>query len=74
MRTTIDIDPEILRQVEKITGESSPSKAVNQVLAEFVRRRKVEELIALAGKLDWIDNWRELEEAELEELNKLQWP
>jgi Arc/MetJ family transcription regulator len=74
MRTTLDIDPKVLKQVEKITGESSASKAVNKVLAEFVRRQSIEELIAMAGKVDWIDNWRELEKAELEGMKRQQWP
>jgi len=67
MRTTLDINPDLLETVEKITGEKSPSKAVNAALAEFIRSHMVEELIALAGHVEIEGNWRELEEGELEE-------
>ena len=70
MRTTIDIDPELLAEAEKITGEMSPSKAVNAALRELVRRQKLRELRDMLGTMDWEDNWRELEELEMEELRK----
>jgi hypothetical protein len=35
MRTTYDIDPELVREVLKRTGEKSASKAINKVLSEF---------------------------------------
>jgi len=73
MRTTLDVDRELLEEIEKLTREKSPSKAVSKALREYIRRQKVEELIALAGKVDLIDNWRELEERELEEMAKTQW-
>jgi hypothetical protein len=49
------------------------SKAVTRALEDYVRRRKIEELIALAGKFDIEENWRELEELELAKMKKLEW-
>jgi Arc/MetJ family transcription regulator len=68
MRTTIDIDPRTLEDVEKLTGEKSPSKAVNKALSEYVRRRKLQELRDLLGTMDLEDNWREMEQLEMKEL------
>jgi Arc/MetJ family transcription regulator len=68
----LDIDPELLHRVEEITGESSPSKAVNLALKEFVRRRKLNELRQLLGTMNLEDNWRELEHAELEYMRRYQ--
>ena len=70
MRTTIDIDEKLLNEAEKITGESSPSKAVNAALRELVRRQKLRELGELIGKGGLIDNWREMEELELKEMRE----
>jgi Arc/MetJ family transcription regulator len=67
MRTTVDIDEKLLAEAERITGETSPSKAVNAALRELVRRQKLRELRDLIGKGGLIDNWRELEELELKE-------
>lgn len=70
MRTTLDIDPRLLEQIEEITGESSPSKAVNKAMAEFIRKERLAKLRAslisgdLIGSLN--DTWREDEERELE--------
>ncbi|HEY7466575.1 MAG TPA: type II toxin-antitoxin system VapB family antitoxin [Dehalococcoidia bacterium] len=73
MRTTVDIDPKLLEEVERIAGEKTLSKAVTRALEDYVRRRKIEELIALAGKVDIEENWRELEELELAKMKKLEW-
>ena len=70
MRTTLDIDNRLLEQVAKTTGEKTLSKAVSRALDEFLRRRKIERLIELAGKIDLVDNWRELEEIELQEMER----
>jgi hypothetical protein len=66
MRTTIDLDPFLLEQIEEITGESSPSKALNKLMADAVRKKKLAKLKvdiesgALIGTLN--DTWREDEE------------
>jgi Arc/MetJ family transcription regulator len=73
MRTTVDIDPNLLEEVERIAGEKTLSKAVTRALEDYVRRRRIEELIALAGKVDIEENWREIEELELAKMKKLEW-
>lgn len=73
MRTTLDIDTKLLEQIIVVTGEKNRGKAVNKVLTEWIRRIRIEELKALAGKIELDDNLRELEELELKEMAKLQW-
>jgi Arc/MetJ family transcription regulator len=70
MRTTIDIDEKLLEAAEKITGEKSPSKAVNTALRELVRRQKIRELREMLGTTNWEDNWKALEELELEKTRR----
>ena len=58
MRTTLDIDRELLDKVVETTGERSKTKAVNKALQEYVRRVSVSELREMAGKYV-IDDTRE---------------
>ena len=65
MRTTLDIDPELLEEAEKLTCEKSPSKAVNKALREYIRQSRVQRLLASLGKrpLD-LDDWYEFRHRE----------
>ncbi len=51
MRTTLDIDPDLLDSVVAATGEKTKSKAVNAALKEYIRRKHVQELIDSWGKI-----------------------
>ena len=52
MRTTLNIDDEILAEVIKATGEKSKSKAVNMALGRYVRQKKIENLLSMAGNME----------------------
>ena len=73
MRTRIDIDAKLLEQILIATGENSKSKAVHTALEKYVRDWAIEGLRSIAGKVDIEDNWRELEEMELEDMRNLSW-
>ncbi len=51
MRTTLNIDNELLDSVVKATGEKTKSKAVNAALKEYIRRKHVQEFIDSWGKI-----------------------
>ncbi len=70
MRSTLNIDTKLLEQVIVLTGEKNKDKAVNKVLAEWIRRIRIGELKAMAGKIEIDDNLKELEELELEDMIK----
>ena len=65
MRTTLDIDTELLDSVLAATGEKTKSKAVNVALKEYIRRQLVQELIDSWGTIV-VDDYRE-EAAKLDE-------
>ena len=73
MRTTLNIDEDVIGKVVKATGEKSKSKAVNKALKEYLKRKAIDELRAMSGKIDIEDNWRELEKLEIEEQKKIHW-
>ena len=65
MRTTLDVDPDLLDAVVETTGEKTKSKAVNAALKEYIRRRHVQELIDSWGKIivdDYSEQALQLEE------------
>lgn len=65
MRTTLNIDEELLEKGVELTGETSKSKAVNKALEEHVRRMRIEHLLSLLGKLDLdLDDWYEFRHIE----------
>ena len=51
MRTTLDIDGELLDKVVDATGERTKSRAVNAALKEYIRRKHVQELVDSWGKI-----------------------
>lgn len=67
MRTTLDVDRNLLDQVVEATGEHSNSAAVDRALSEYLRRKSVDDLREIAGNIDLANNLRELEALELEE-------
>jgi len=68
MRTTVDIPRDLLTELMALSGARKKKDAVRMAVEEFVRRRKLAELLEMPGKLDLRDVSRELEEAELDEL------
>ncbi len=72
MRTTLDIDSKLLEGVVEETGEKNKSKAVSRALEEYIRARKIDQFRAVAGKMDIVDNWRELEELEVRRQRELE--
>ena len=73
MRTTLDVDPDLLDAVVETTGERSKTKAVSKALEEYVRRKRVAELREIAGKIDLVNNLRDLEALELREMERMEW-
>lgn len=60
MRTTINIDDQTLDFVMKETGAATKTEAIRQALEDYVRRRKIEKLISLGGKVKFDVGWKAL--------------
>ncbi len=73
MRTTLDLNPDLLNAVVETTGERSKTKAVNKALEDYVRRKRVAELREIAGNIDLVNNLRELEALELKKMERMHW-
>ena len=53
MATNLQIDDELLKQAVKLGGFPSKKAAVNEVLREFVQRKKQLGIIKLFGTIDF---------------------
>lgn len=53
MRTNIDIDPEVLREVQRLTGARTKREAVDIALRELVARYRRAGILRLRGKVRW---------------------
>ena len=67
MRTTIHIEDGLFADLMRFTHAATKTQAVRDALKEFIRLRRKEELLALRGRLEIEDNWRQLRESELKE-------
>jgi len=65
MRTTMRLDDGLIRELLKVTGARTKTAAIHLAISEFLRRKKIEGLLALEGQIQLDLDWRELEELEL---------
>lgn len=59
MRTNIDIDDDILKEVQRLTGVKTKREAVDLALRELVARYRRMGLLRLRGKVRWEGNLEE---------------
>jgi Arc/MetJ family transcription regulator len=52
MRTTLEIDAEILKKLVKTTGAKTKKKAIEMAMKEFLRAKRREELSNLIGNYE----------------------
>jgi len=53
MATNLSLDPKLIEQAVKVSGERTKKAAVTRALEEFIARRKQKHLLDLLGKLEW---------------------
>ena len=65
MRTTMRLEGALIKELMAVTGAKTKTEAIHLAISEFLRRKKIEGLLALEGKVRLDLDWRELEELEL---------
>jgi Arc/MetJ family transcription regulator len=53
MATNLAIDPDLLEQAVRVSGERTKKAAVTKALQEFIARREQRRVADLLGKLEW---------------------
>jgi hypothetical protein len=69
MSITIEMPPQEIATIKKLTQLEDDGEAIIQAAREFVRLIALRELKGAAGKMDVESNWQELEELEQKELD-----
>jgi Arc/MetJ family transcription regulator len=67
MRTTLNLNEELINQIVRITGMKNKSQAVNKVLKLYVSEMKKQDILKMRGTLHLENNWNQLREMELDE-------
>lgn len=70
MRATLNIPDDLLSEIQKILGEKSKTKAIVTAIKEFIRQKKVNDLISLQGKVNIEDVTGDIEELEIKEMGE----
>lgn len=65
MRTTLNLQDGLIRDLMAVTGAKTKTEAIHLAVSEFLRRKKIEGLLALEGRLPLDLDWRAQEELEL---------
>ena len=55
--TNLSIDPKLIDEALKVSGERTKRAAVTKALEEFIARRRQKRVLELFGKLEWDLNY-----------------
>ena len=65
MRTTLNLDEQLVVDVVRMTGETSKSKAMARALEGYARAQRTTKLRAMLGNTDLdLNDWREFRNRE----------
>ena len=67
MRTTINIQDDLMEALLSRTKAKTKTKAVELSIREYIEKRYMEDIISLSGKINIDFDWQKEEEAELNE-------
>ncbi len=67
MSITVELTPQEIAALKQATKRDNDADAVTQAAREFLRLSRLRELKAVSGKVEFDENWRQLEQLELDE-------
>ena len=70
MRATLSIPDDLIEDLVKETGAKTKTQAITRAIEDYLKKRRLEKLLSLQGKLDLEDNWKEIEAQEIKELQR----
>lgn len=65
MRTTINIQDDLMSRLLAGTKSKTKTKAVEIAIKDYIEKKSIEDLLSLSGKIDIDPDWEKEEEAEL---------
>jgi hypothetical protein len=70
MRATLSLPDHLIEDLVKATGAKTKTQAITTAIEDYLRKKRLEKLLSLQGKLDLENNWKEMEAHEIEELQR----
>jgi len=68
MSITVELNSEEIALMSRLTNQPDSAQAVAQAAREYLRIRRLRELSAMSGQVDYEDNWERLDAWELAEV------
>jgi len=68
LRITVELSNDEIAQMSRLTNQPDSAQAVAQAAREYLRIRRLRELSAMSGRVEYEDNWEQLEALELAEV------
>lgn len=62
MRTNIDIDDQLMKEAQALSGLKTKRAVVEEGLKTLIRRKRRLKILDLAGKVEWVGNLDEMRE------------
>ena len=69
MATSIELSEQELAELRDLTEQSDSMEAIRVATRDYIRYARRMRLKQLSGQVEMIDNWRQLEESEVGDLN-----
>jgi metal-responsive CopG/Arc/MetJ family transcriptional regulator len=69
MVTSIELSEQELSELRDLTEQNDSGEAIRVAMRHYIRYARRMRLKQLSGQVEMIDNWRQLEESEVGELN-----
>jgi metal-responsive CopG/Arc/MetJ family transcriptional regulator len=69
MVTSIELSEQELAELRDLTQQSDSMEAVRVAMRDYIRYARRMRLKQLSGQVEMTDNWRQLEESEVGDLN-----
>ena len=57
MKTTLNIPEDLVKRTMKLSKSKTKTAAIITAMEEYVRRKKLEDIIGMKGKLRFSDDW-----------------
>ncbi|WHZ14499.1 MAG: hypothetical protein OJF52_001337 [Nitrospira sp.] len=61
MRTTLNLDEALLKDLMDVTSAKTKTDAIHQAISDLIRRKKLEKLKALSGRVRLASDWEKSE-------------
>lgn len=71
MRTTLDLNEKLIRELMDVTSAKTKTDAIHQAAAELIRRKKLDQLKSLSGVIHLDLDLNKLEQAEIRHQDSL---